>query len=198
MSSWTIQLGDLAQRLGRGFGITGKVATQLTDPVLPVCVVQDVTKLPYADEPRYFRAAGTFVSQNVPTGFLAIQGVAPRTVITNCYMDGAANLGPYAPLLLFRGIGGPAFTPGAGFALNVKGPSAVKGQAASATGPDVTVLTGAGQTLLVVQQLSPVRGIDLMPLVGPVVLFPGDGFVLQFFHAINTTNWGVTWAEYSR
>lgn len=195
--TWPIQIGDLATRLSRGFGITGKVSTELRDPVLPVAVVSDTTKVPYADEPRYFRLTGTIIT-GATKAFAALQGVAPRTVITSAYIDASQNAGPFSPALLFRPVGGPAFAPGTGFCLNLPGSVAIKGQAAFATGPDVGALTGAGQTLLTVQQLSVQRGVDLISLIGPVVLFPNDGFVLQFMNGVISFNWGITWTEYSR
>lgn len=198
MSDFALQLGDLATRLGRSLGITGRIPTSLRDPVLPVSVVSNSTGVPYADEPKYFRSAGTVITAGATKAFQALIGVAPRTVVTNAYIDASQNVGPYAPCFLFRPIGGVVQTPGFGFALNVPGSVAVKAQASSASGADISVVTGAGQTPLVVQQLSVQRGIDLIPLIGPVVLFPGDAFILQFQNGVISFNWGLTWAEYVR
>lgn len=198
MSDFHLQLGDLATRLGRSLGITGRIPTSLRDPITPVAIVSDSSRAPYADEPRYFRSAGTVTTAGATKAFQALIGIAPRTLVTSAYIDASQNAGPFAPCFLFRPIGGFAQTPGFGFALNVPGTVATKAQAASGSGPDIGVVTGSGQTPLVVQQLSVQRGIDLIPLIGPVVLFPGDAFVLQFQNGVISFNWGLTWAEYQR
>lgn len=65
-----IQLGEIANRLRRALGVTGRIPTALDETVVPVAIVADSWDVPFALDPVY-AAAGQDV-----TGLAAIRGQA--------------------------------------------------------------------------------------------------------------------------
>lgn len=203
--NWVVQLGDLATRLSRGLGITGNVKTELRDPMLPVAIVSDLTKPPYADEPQTYAAsnsaAGTAANQPV----IALLGVAPRTRIdlaTIKVQGGAQNL----QFILNRSDSNPGlFAPNASQALAQPSNVTGKGVIGAARIRVGNIAPGFIGGILLANPIAVAVNAEYTPPffalpIGPeLVLFPGDAlYLLGAVGAANIIAGFIFFSEYSR
>lgn len=197
MSDYLVQLGDLANRLGRALGITGKINTSLRDPTLPVALLVDLSKAPYADSPIFFSGFLAQTSAAGTTAYVGLLAKAARTLITSVEASSNSGTTTIAAVVL-RQASGLTIAGGNFNALNVPGglSQAVSVQANTLAG--VSSLTAA--TVANAQSLPSSIRSQMVPFVNaaPVVLFPGDAFLVEQTSTVSALNVNLAFAEYPR
>ena len=195
MSDFQLQIGDLATRLSRAFGITGKISTQMRDPVLPVAIVQDLSIVPYADAPIFyanFQAQTGAAGQSAYVGFLAR---APRTTVVGCSIfGGAASTNVSA--VIYRKATGLTIAGGPYGATSLLGIS----QGVSVTANTLVGTGNQSSVSLPTVSLGIAGALNLIPgfAPAPIVLAPGDAFLVICNTVAGVVNSCIEIAEYPR
>lgn len=173
-----MQFGDLATRIARAFRVRGRIPLKLDEMVVPVTVVESVDRDPFRTEPITWAAtAGTTSNPNPapPAGDVAMLAVrcVSGLVLVVAY---SSSVGAFGQVLISRNMGLGAFVE-TGFvtALNRDAPGVV-----AAASPALQLLSGSQLMLPFGQPIyQPNQGPPLFhTLPDPVVLFPGDFFIL--------------------
>lgn len=193
MSDFALQLGDLATRLSRALGITGRIPTSLRDPVMPVAMITNMAQPPFADEPGIF---GNFLAQTGAAGqqgYVGFLAVAPRTVVRRCIVWTVTGSGNIAAVV-FRQASGMTLIGNPYGSLNLQ--SRPFGQAKTAQANTSVGLVGNPAVTVGALGLTVDNPVEVVPN-GSVVLYPGDLFVVNGPVAA-AVNANITIDEYAR
>jgi hypothetical protein len=163
-----MQFGDLATRIARAFRVRGRIPLKLDEMVVPVSVVQSIDQDPFRTEPITWTAVAGSTVAPLPAPPLG-------QVLVSAY---SSQVGALGQVTISRNTGLGAFVPPVpGFvtALNRDAPGVV-----AAAAPALQLLIDSQPVLPIGQPIyQPVASEQFTRFPDPVVLFPGDFFILS-------------------